>query len=130
MVEFLLRTVMQPLLFVFVFTYVFPKIGLGVGGARPAEGNFSTLLADLRPHWPRRARELTDEVAIGLRLAQSMYNLDTAAAADGKVAVTVHRPARELGLGAEWLSVPEHIWYLPAANEIAFFFAGLSVYAR
>ena len=43
-VEFLLRTVMQPLLFVFVFTYVFPKIGLGVGGARPAEGNFSTLL--------------------------------------------------------------------------------------
>ncbi len=31
--EFVLRTVMQPLLFVFVFTYVFPKIGQGVGGA-------------------------------------------------------------------------------------------------
>ena len=28
------RTVMQPLLLVFVFTYVFPKIGQGVGGAR------------------------------------------------------------------------------------------------
>jgi ABC-2 type transport system permease protein len=30
--SFLLRTVMQPLLFVFVFLYVFPKIGQGVGG--------------------------------------------------------------------------------------------------
>ena len=30
--EFILRTVMQPLLFVFVFTYVFPQIGQGVGG--------------------------------------------------------------------------------------------------
>jgi ABC-2 type transport system permease protein len=42
-VEFVLRTVMQPLLFVFVFTYVFPKIGLGVGGAKGSQG-FSTLL--------------------------------------------------------------------------------------
>ena len=32
-VEFLVRSVMQPLLFVFVFTYVFPKIGFGVGGS-------------------------------------------------------------------------------------------------
>lgn len=39
---FLLRTVMQPLLTVFVFTYVFPKIGQGIGGARGA-GAFSTL---------------------------------------------------------------------------------------
>ena len=31
--EFMVRTMMQPLLFVFVFTYVFPKIGQGVGGA-------------------------------------------------------------------------------------------------
>jgi ABC-2 type transport system permease protein len=43
-IEFLLRTIMQPLLFVFVFTYVFPKIGLGIGGAGPAEANFSSLL--------------------------------------------------------------------------------------
>ena len=40
---FVLRTVMQPLLFVFVFTYVFPKIGQGVGGQRGAT-EFSTLL--------------------------------------------------------------------------------------
>jgi ABC-2 type transport system permease protein len=32
-VQFMARTVMQPLLFVFVFAYVFPKIGQGVGGA-------------------------------------------------------------------------------------------------
>ena len=30
--EFLPRTMLQPLLLVFVFTYVFPKIGQGVGG--------------------------------------------------------------------------------------------------
>ena len=42
-VEFLLRTIMQPLLFVFVFTYVFPKIGLGGGGSQGAS-IFSTLL--------------------------------------------------------------------------------------
>jgi ABC-2 type transport system permease protein len=40
---FALRTVMQPLLFVFVFTYVFPKIGQGVGG-RSGQVAFSTLL--------------------------------------------------------------------------------------
>jgi ABC-2 type transport system permease protein len=31
--EFIPRTILQPLLLVFVFTYVFPKIGQGVGGA-------------------------------------------------------------------------------------------------
>lgn len=40
---FLVRTVMQPVLTVFVFAYVFPKIGQGVGGGRGAE-QFSTLL--------------------------------------------------------------------------------------
>jgi ABC-2 type transport system permease protein len=40
---FAIRTVMQPLLFVFVFTYVFPKIGQGIGGARGQE-DFSSLL--------------------------------------------------------------------------------------
>ena len=40
---FLGRTVMQPLLLIFVFTYVFPKIGQGIGGPRGA-ANFSTLL--------------------------------------------------------------------------------------
>jgi ABC-2 type transport system permease protein len=40
---FLGRTLVQPLLLVFVFTYVFPKIGQGVGGGDAAAG-FSTLL--------------------------------------------------------------------------------------
>ena len=34
--EFLPRTLLQPLLLVFVFTYVFPKIGQGVGGGGAA----------------------------------------------------------------------------------------------
>jgi len=43
---FIARSVMQPLLLMFVFTYVFPKIGQGVGsaGGASAEGAFSTLL--------------------------------------------------------------------------------------
>jgi aspartyl-tRNA(Asn)/glutamyl-tRNA(Gln) amidotransferase subunit A len=45
-------------------------------------GNLSTLLADLGDQWPRCARDLTDEVAIGLILAQSLYNLNTAAVAE------------------------------------------------
>ena len=39
---FLLRTLMQPLMTVFVFTYVFPKIGQGIGGAQGSAG-FSSL---------------------------------------------------------------------------------------
>ena len=44
---FVLRTIMQPLLLVFVFTYVFPKIGQGVGTTAGGEGaaeQFSTIL--------------------------------------------------------------------------------------
>ena len=41
---FAIRTIMQPLLLVFVFTYVFPKIGQGVGGSSSTESTFSTLL--------------------------------------------------------------------------------------
>jgi ABC-2 type transport system permease protein len=44
LVEFVIRSVMQPLLFVFVFTYVFPKIGFGVGGSGAGETVFSSLL--------------------------------------------------------------------------------------
>jgi ABC-2 type transport system permease protein len=40
---FLGRTVMQPFLLIFVFAYVFPKIGQAIGGARGAS-EFSTLL--------------------------------------------------------------------------------------
>lgn len=43
--EVIPRTLLQPLLLMFVFTYVFPKIGQGVGGASAdAAGTFSTLL--------------------------------------------------------------------------------------
>jgi ABC-2 type transport system permease protein len=45
LVAFVARTIMQPLLILFVFTYVFPRIGQGIGGgARGGEGAFSTLL--------------------------------------------------------------------------------------
>ena len=42
--QFAVRTIMQPLLLVFVFTYVFPKIGEGIGGSSQAQAAFSTLL--------------------------------------------------------------------------------------
>jgi ABC-2 type transport system permease protein len=45
---FVMRTIMQPLLLMFVFTYVFPKIGQGVGaqtdGDVDAAAQFSTIL--------------------------------------------------------------------------------------
>jgi ABC-2 type transport system permease protein len=52
-VQFLIRTIMQPLMFTFVFAYVFPKIGQGFGGGGEAGGgaaqaaggpNFATVL--------------------------------------------------------------------------------------
>ncbi len=43
-VAFLMRTVTQPLLIVFVFAYVFPKIGQGVGGSGTGATLFSTSL--------------------------------------------------------------------------------------
>ena len=45
-------------------------------------GNLATLLADLDDRWPGCSDELTDEVAVGLHLAEAMYNLRTAAAAE------------------------------------------------
>lgn len=42
--EFALRTVIQPFLLVFVFLYVFPKIGQGVGGGAEGESAFATVL--------------------------------------------------------------------------------------
>ena len=42
--EFIPRTLLQPFLLVFVFTYVFPKIGQGVGGSGAGEAEFSTIL--------------------------------------------------------------------------------------
>jgi aspartyl-tRNA(Asn)/glutamyl-tRNA(Gln) amidotransferase subunit A len=45
-------------------------------------GNLATLLADLGDAWPACSDQLTDEVAVGLHLAESMYNLRTAAVAE------------------------------------------------
>jgi ABC-2 type transport system permease protein len=43
--EFVLRTLVQPFLLCFVFLYVFPKIGQGVGGQNAAEqSDFATIL--------------------------------------------------------------------------------------
>ncbi len=42
--QFLPRTLLQPFLLVFVFTYVFPKIGQGIGGSGAGEAQFSTML--------------------------------------------------------------------------------------
>lgn len=41
---FLSRTIMQPLLFVFVFAYVFPRIGQGIGGSGGSGVDFATVL--------------------------------------------------------------------------------------
>ncbi|MFS8479647.1 MAG: ABC transporter permease [Micromonosporaceae bacterium] len=43
--EFVLRTLIQPFLLCFVFLYVFPKIGQGIGGGgRGAQSEFATVL--------------------------------------------------------------------------------------
>ena len=43
--EFVLRTIIQPFLLCFVFLYVFPKIGQGIGGRGPvAQSAFATIL--------------------------------------------------------------------------------------
>jgi ABC-2 type transport system permease protein len=44
LMEFVLRTLIQPFLLVFVFLYVFPQIGQGVGGGAGAESSFATVL--------------------------------------------------------------------------------------
>jgi aspartyl-tRNA(Asn)/glutamyl-tRNA(Gln) amidotransferase subunit A len=45
-------------------------------------GNLSSLLAKLGDRWPACAGDMTDEMAIGLFLSQSLYNLHMAAAAE------------------------------------------------
>ncbi|MDQ2728003.1 MAG: ABC transporter permease [Actinomycetota bacterium] len=42
--EFVARTLVQPFLLVFVFLYVFPKIGQGVGGSSAGAASFATVL--------------------------------------------------------------------------------------
>jgi ABC-2 type transport system permease protein len=47
--QFVMRTVMQPLLFVFVFAYVFPKIGQGFSGGVAGHGGPSAFTTVLVP---------------------------------------------------------------------------------
>ena len=51
--------------------------------AQWAMGNLATLLEDMGGRWPGCAGDLTDEIAFGMFLSQSMYNLRTAATAEG-----------------------------------------------
>jgi Asp-tRNA(Asn)/Glu-tRNA(Gln) amidotransferase A subunit family amidase len=52
--------------------------------AQWAMGNLSTLLVELGPLWPSCAKDMTDEVALGTVLAESLYNLNLAAVAEGQ----------------------------------------------
>ena len=45
-------------------------------------GNLATLLAELGGRWPACAADMTDEMAIGLLLSQSLYNLHLASVAE------------------------------------------------
>jgi ABC-2 type transport system permease protein len=45
--EFVLRTLAQPLLFVFVFAYLFPRIGQGIGGSGAGSSFASVLIPGL-----------------------------------------------------------------------------------
>ena len=60
-------------------------------------GNLATLLADLGDRWPRCARDMTDEMAIGLMLSQSLYNLNMAAAAEQIRTAANHAMAEAFG---------------------------------
>ncbi|HUJ64861.1 MAG TPA: hypothetical protein VLX59_04950, partial [Acidimicrobiales bacterium] len=42
--EFVLRTIIQPFLLVFVFLFVFPEIGQSVGGSGASTATFATVL--------------------------------------------------------------------------------------
>ena len=52
--------------------------------AQWAMGNLSTLLAELGDAWPACAADLTDEIALGVVLAQTTYNLNLAAVAEAQ----------------------------------------------
>ena len=52
--------------------------------AQWAMGNLSTLLPELGRMWPSRADDLTDEIALGVRLSESLYNLHIAAVAEAQ----------------------------------------------
>lgn len=60
------------------------RLGLPNLAAQWAMGNLSTLLAELDRLWPACAADLTDEIALGLVMAQTTYNLNLAAVAEAQ----------------------------------------------
>ena len=50
----------------------------------PNRRHLSTLLPELGSLWPSRADDLTDEIALGVRLSESLYNLHIAAVAEAQ----------------------------------------------
>jgi aspartyl-tRNA(Asn)/glutamyl-tRNA(Gln) amidotransferase subunit A len=52
--------------------------------AQWAMGNLSTLIAGLGNRWPGCVDQLTDEIALGALMAQSLYNLNIAAVAEAQ----------------------------------------------
>jgi ABC-2 type transport system permease protein len=71
LVPFIIRTIMNPLLFLFVFTYVFPRIGQGamVGGSAAAAGHASAFGTVLLPGLMAVAIMFSGIAAVALPLA-------------------------------------------------------------
>ena len=61
--------------------------------AQWAMGNLSTLISELGPRWPGCRDELTDEIAFGVMMAQSMYNLHVAGVAEERRVIAYQRMA-------------------------------------
>lgn len=75
--------------------------------AQWAMGNLSTLLVELDSLWPKCQAQLTDEVAIGCVLAESLYNLNLAAVAE----------ARRLQANEAMAGAFEHVDYIISATN-------------
>jgi ABC-2 type transport system permease protein len=107
--EFVLRTIIQPFLLCFVFLYVFPKIGQGIGGGHgtAAESAFATLLV---PGVFGFTREIEDRVqapcpiwlvAIAKVLSGAAQGVLSAAIVL-PIASVVHAPGVQAHLALHW----------------------------
>lgn len=65
--------------------------------AQWAMGNLSTLIGELGERWPRCRDQLTDEVAFGVMMAESMYNLHVAGVAEERRVLAYQRMAEAFG---------------------------------
>jgi ABC-2 type transport system permease protein len=137
--EFVPRTIMQPLLLAFVFLYVFPKIGQGVGGGGGAAGEsgFATVLvagvvglstlfqgiqAVALPMVQEfgYTKEIEDRVLAPLPVSMVALEKVTAGAIQGlfaalivfPIAAVVHAPQIHINLSVHWL---ELVTLLPLA---------------